>query len=446
MRVLAALAVVALVASAAHAISHITVNDLPGMYTPAEKLSAGYIKTQQTPDSELFYVLAHARQDAGDQTPVVLWMTGGPGCSSELALLFENGPFTVAYDGDESQVHDPSKYKLSPNPNSWNNKAHVIYIDQPYGVGFSPLSVKVATEAEVAEEVVDFLKQFMVTYPNLANNPLFITGESYGGHYVPAVAAALTKEDSLKFAGAAVGNGWITPSIQYDYAPFALQNKLVTESQASKISKSYSACQMAYKTGVPTLVDVACGPIIEEVLHYAGNINIYNVDLPCVVPGLCYNFTLQTDYMNLNAVKTALGADPSIDWATCDKSYINAKDRIASFASDLKVVTDAGFPFIAYVGDLDLICNFYGVYETVAEVYTLPPLPTDFVTNTDGMKDWKLDDKTVGWFVGDGLFTFVRVHKAGHMVPHDQPAVALALLENLFSMHQGEPSVLSSEE
>ena len=42
----------------------------------------------------MFYFFFESRGQKDD--PVVIWLTGGPGCSSELALFYENGPFNIA--------------------------------------------------------------------------------------------------------------------------------------------------------------------------------------------------------------------------------------------------------------------------------------------------------------------------------------------------------------
>lgn len=42
----------------------------------------------------MFYFFFESRSNKDD--PVVIWLTGGPGCSSELAMFYENGPFAIA--------------------------------------------------------------------------------------------------------------------------------------------------------------------------------------------------------------------------------------------------------------------------------------------------------------------------------------------------------------
>ena len=42
----------------------------------------------------MFYLFFESRKSKKD--PVVIWLMGGPGCSSELAVFYENGPFTIA--------------------------------------------------------------------------------------------------------------------------------------------------------------------------------------------------------------------------------------------------------------------------------------------------------------------------------------------------------------
>ncbi|KAJ5087807.1 hypothetical protein N7456_011423, partial [Penicillium angulare] len=59
--------------------------------------------------------------------PLSIWMNGGPGSSSLIGLMQENGPCLVKSDSNSTEL----------NPWSWNNYVNMLYIDQPNQVGFS---------------------------------------------------------------------------------------------------------------------------------------------------------------------------------------------------------------------------------------------------------------------------------------------------------------------
>jgi cathepsin A (carboxypeptidase C) len=119
---------------------------------------------------------------------------------------------------------------LSWNPYSWNNNANLVFIDQPVGTGFSYADKDVyeRNEDEVAQDVYAFTQGFYQKYPALLANDLFITGESYGGHYVPAISNYIVSQNAaggnkkIPFKGCAIGNGLVDPKLQYpEYAPLA---------------------------------------------------------------------------------------------------------------------------------------------------------------------------------------------------------------------------------
>ena len=80
-----------------------------------EKNKAGLVPFENGDD--MFYWIFYSRRDR-DADPLTIWLSGGPGCSSELATFIENGPFYVNDD-----------LTLRRNEHSWNNNANLLYID-----------------------------------------------------------------------------------------------------------------------------------------------------------------------------------------------------------------------------------------------------------------------------------------------------------------------------
>jgi cathepsin A (carboxypeptidase C) len=156
--------------------------------------------------------------------PFILWLTGGPGCSGQLALLNENGPCHVTKDSSTGTLSTVN------NPHSWTNKATVLWIDQPTGVGFSygDKGDYDQDEAGIRDDMYHFLLEFFAAHPEYAKLPFYVFGESYGGHFAPNVAYRVWEGNSnasksgdgaavINLQGLAVGNGLTDPAIQYQY-------------------------------------------------------------------------------------------------------------------------------------------------------------------------------------------------------------------------------------
>merc|ERR1712065_75488 len=335
---------------------YVNTNDnvvLPGQpSTPKVTQQAGYITVDPVHGGEYFFWAQNAIKSP-DTAPVVLWMTGGPGCSSELAAVFESGMWRVNSAGDA----------LSFNDETWSLEANMIYLAQPFNVGFSSSDpdVKVTDEAIVSEYVFNFLTGFFKKYPQYNGRDFFVTGESFGGRYVP----------------------------------------------------SDSACELIY----------------EEVLRKAQDKlgyqpNEYDYAIPCVIPGLCYNFTSQTDYFNMPAVQSALNVKPT-QWEICASVDITIYDRDNSSVPAMLEILDSGVPLFHMNGVLDTICNEYGVYNVLTQM----GWTHQEAWNAVPFKQWSVDGKVAGSFKTLNGLTFARVLGGGHMVPHDASSSALAVFK-----------------
>ena len=95
---------------------------------PSDQFS-GYLDIPNS-TKHLHYWLIESENDPAND-PVVLWLNGGPGCSSLDGLIYEHGPFRLETDAKSG------KLAFNRFDYSWNKKANVVYLEAPVGVGFS---------------------------------------------------------------------------------------------------------------------------------------------------------------------------------------------------------------------------------------------------------------------------------------------------------------------
>jgi vitellogenic carboxypeptidase-like protein len=81
----------------------------------------------------------------------------------------------------------------TPKAFNWNKKFHLLFFDQPAGVGWSKIGKggEVKTEREVGAQMLEALRQFFTVWNEYVHNEFYIVGESYGGKYGPAVGYAI---------------------------------------------------------------------------------------------------------------------------------------------------------------------------------------------------------------------------------------------------------------
>ncbi|KAH9928842.1 Alpha/Beta hydrolase protein [Fomitopsis serialis] len=113
----------------------------------------------------------------GSLDDLILWINGGPGCSSMQGLLQEVGP--ISWEIGRAIPHS--------NEHSWTNLSSILFIDQPVGTGFSQGTPDIENEDQLAEQLVGFLQQFLEVFSELKGNNFYTTGESYAGMYVPYI-------------------------------------------------------------------------------------------------------------------------------------------------------------------------------------------------------------------------------------------------------------------
>ena len=179
------------------------VTSLPN-YSYKGDLYSGYLNVSEI---KKFHYMFNIAPDS-DNKPLVLWLNGGPGCSSLDGWANEHGPMILDDNGN---------FKL--NDYSWVNAANMIYLESPGGVGFSYINSTAKEDLYVddnttAKDNLQALLSFFEKFPEMKEKDFYISGESYGGIYVPILAYEVIEYNKeveeakkIKLKGILVGNG-----------------------------------------------------------------------------------------------------------------------------------------------------------------------------------------------------------------------------------------------
>ena len=300
----------------------------------------------------------------------------------------------------------------------------------------------------ISEDAYYFLQAFFKSEEGskYKDSPLFIVGESYGGHYAPAIAHRIWMGNKnlreglakLNLKGLAVGNGLTNPEEQYKYyAEMAFKNShnlpVISESTYNMMKSAEPICTSGIhqcNKGDNMLDSFACQAAFAYcnmalmTPYRATGLNPYDIRKPCGMNPLCYDFSHVEKFMNLDSTKKALHvAERNPSWQTCNM-LINMSfhvDWMKDFSPYVADLLNDGIPALIYAGDVDFVCNYLG-----NRAWTLNlewSHGADFQTAEE--HDWNNGSGLAR--TSNGL-TFLQVYDAGHMVPTDQPEVALKMI------------------
>ncbi|XP_017491636.1 PREDICTED: lysosomal protective protein-like, partial [Rhagoletis zephyria] len=349
---------------------------------------SGYLES--TNKSQLHYWFFESQGNPSTD-PVVLWLTGGPGCSSLLAAMTEQGPIRI--EDDET---------LAPNPSAWNLKTNFLYLESPAGVGFSynANGQYKTDDKQTAELNFEALKSFFQKFPQYAKNDFYITGESYGGVYVPTLAEkCLDRKFPAPFKGFAVGNGYLDQKLLGNsWLQFVYYHGLVDTPLWEKLVEE--CCHDGTKLRKCDFVGSekkSCQKLIEKIHNNFNSapINVYNIYAVCnqssirrdeltpeqvarrfLVTNLlqldadyvnqlkdsppCLNYDSLQDYLNRKDVRHALHIRPqSLSWTPCNPN-IDYTNQYKSLAKVVRKLVSSGLKGLIYNGDVDTACNYLG--------------------------------------------------------------------------------------
>ncbi|KAK7266562.1 hypothetical protein RIF29_19210 [Crotalaria pallida] len=422
--------------------------ELPGQPKVSFQQFSGYVTVNQVAGRALFYWLTEAVQNPLTK-PLVIWLNGGPGCSSvAYGASEEIGPFRI----------NKTASGLYANKFSWNTVANLLFLEAPAGVGFSYTNRSSdlfdTGDRRTAEDSLQFIIKWLERFPRYKNRELYITGESYAGHYVPQLAKEIltynAKANKYRIAinlkgimvGNAVTNNYYdnlgTVTYWWSHAMISDQTyrQLISTCDFHR-QKESDECELLYSYAMD---------------QEFGNIDQYNIYAPPCnnsdgsirrsmrLPHRPHKAFRQLSgydpcsekyaeiYYNRRDVQKALHANTtgiSYKWTACSEVLNrNWNDTDVSVLPIYRQLIAHGIRVWVFSGDVD------SVVPVTATRYSLEQLKL-------GTKipwyPWYVKKQVGGWTeVYEGL-TFATVRGAGHEVPLFKPRAALQLFKSFLA-------------
>jgi len=433
-----------------------------------------------------------ASERTDDNVPVVLWLNGGPGSSSILGYLQENGPLLINATGG-----------LMENPWSWTKVAHLFVIESPVGVGYSYCAAQMEgkvcqntdkfTASTARAALVDF---FTNKFPELASLDFFITGESYAGVYIPTLAKEILDSTSLNLVGLAVGDPCTDNTAQADSMDalwYGHKYGLVDDATFDTLSnKCHARISTNMMKSSPVDHILSAGPNFSHtpecklafrkfMLSTSSGLSqswkdLFIDDYSLFAPVSNVEDTDMQRYMNRQDVKAALhvsetpidtwpyptqGFDYTKEYDACNESPSDPRSMIDFYrelAPQLKLIW-------VYNGDTDPCVSYEGTRVAVARVgfpevdggsyrpwfYNHTATPVDILSQKAVLFGPDLVVQNTGAQFGgevvdyENRLSFITFHGSGHMVPQFRPQAALHFLYKFINYEDLTPLLPSNE-
>ncbi|KAL0836616.1 hypothetical protein Bca101_088506 [Brassica carinata] len=391
------------------------VTDLPGQSGVSFRHYAGYVPVDKKHGRAMFYWFFEA-MSLPNQKPLVLWLNGGPGCSSVgYGATQEIGPFLVDNKGNSLQF----------NPYAWNH----------------------------ARDAYSFIQKWLERFPAYRENDFYIAGESYAGKYIPELAEVVYDNNNrnsslhIKLKGILLGNPETSEAEDWDgWVDYAWSHAVIADEMYGVIKRN---CNFSSNT---TWDVKECKDNVDEVIKQYHKIDQYSLYTPTCngnsTPSSSLDSTrIRTNLRNSKMMPRMMGGyDPCLDdytrvfynradvqkalhasdgihlknWSICKNSddiFDNWTDSKPSVLPIYKKLIAGGFRIWVYSGDTD------GRVPVLGTRYCINKLALPIKTS---WRPWYHEKQVSGWLQEYEGLTFGTFKGAGHDVPSFKPSESLA--------------------
>ncbi|GLJ42532.1 hypothetical protein SUGI_0881780 [Cryptomeria japonica] len=374
----------------------------------------------------IFQVALEAEKNP-TSSPLTLWFNGGPGCSSVgFGAFMEHGPFKPISGG-----------LLEQNKYSWNKESNMLYVESPVGVGFSYSNTtedRSSNDTLSAQDNLVFLVNWLEKFPELKDVDIYLTGESFAGHYVPLLAALVVDYNKrpnitpIKLKAILLGNPLLDLEICVNNGEYLWSHGLISD---SSYLMDQTVCNNSRYLNIYYQDDWtrACQDVNNNITADIGDaVDIHDVTLDKILA-----------YLNSQEVQKALHANTTslpYSWDFCFGPLFYQENNMAN---DIKPVLakllEGGLPIFLFSGDQDAVVPLTStrtIVDNLAKELKLFKLLR--------YSPWYDQKQVAGWTQAYGtpingknqtLLTYATVRGASHTVPYTSPSEALALFRAL---------------
>ncbi|XP_021727279.1 serine carboxypeptidase-like 50 [Chenopodium quinoa] len=385
----------------------------------------GHLVVNSTSKSSIYYTYYEAQQPISTlaKTPLLVWLQGGPGCSSMVGNFYELGPWRVNH-----------KIELERNKGAWNRIFGLLFLDNPIGTGFSIAATPEEIPRDqhgVAKHLFIAIKSFLALDKAVfGNRPVYITGESYAGKYAPAIGYYIVRRNSelpeterVNLGGIAIGNGLTDPITQVTtHGLNAYFSGLVNEKQRWQLEEAQRAAVKLVMERKWSEATDARSEVLNLLQEMTGLATLY--DIRRKIP---YESYLVERFLSSSEVKEALGVNKSMVWEDCSNivGEILHEDVMKSVKYMVEMLLQKT-KVLLYQGQCDLRDGVVSV-----EAW-LKKLKWDGVRKFEDAerKVWKVEEEVAGYVQKWGSLTHAVVLGAGHFVPTDQAVHSQVMIED----------------
>jgi len=359
--------------------------------------------------SKVFYYLVRSYKE---DSPLVVWIGGGPGCSAGNLLFLEAGPYVFN-----------SSLNYTPNTYSWNRFANILYLDFPFSTGLSENeedSEVIKNINAAANQLNKFMVYFFEMNDEYLGKKLYFACESYSCQIVIKFAS---NYNFKRISGLILRNPMLNYKIQSNWAKFAQSIDKINYFEYFISTALIFYCKLGIQLNSESVIRNFCDPTMERTArksHIKCLDNINNTQ--------CYDKEYYTvnNLLNNFEVQKSLGLNKQVPFTICNTtiSYYMDIELKQGDTKELGYLLDKGINVKMIFGNNSFMNNWVGGKEMAESIGW---------NKKEDFKSKKMDVFDCGRKKEVESLRFVVLDNAGHVMTREVHSCFFKELTNFIS-------------